>query len=221
MAIRYTNFADGDVLTAEQMLDVQDNGVVHVDSYAELNSLASGVSTAFVISEGAFYIQKSDGTWATVGGLATVAASAPTSPVTGELWFDTDEIMPEMQKVTKAGLTSITTTGFTAVNGFNHVTVNATEAIWVEISYGFTNATGASSADGLSVKVDITGATTRVAGAEDYATGSGTTPGSAMNTFAVVLNDGNNDIQMFAKKNGTGTTEVNNPWILIKPIRWA
>ena len=41
MTIRYIEFADGNVLTAEQLLDVQDNGVVQVDTFAELTGLST------------------------------------------------------------------------------------------------------------------------------------------------------------------------------------
>jgi len=49
MTIRYIEFADGNVLTAEQLLDVQDNGVVQVDTFAELTGLSTQVNAAYVL----------------------------------------------------------------------------------------------------------------------------------------------------------------------------
>lgn len=221
MTIRYTNFADGDVLTAEQLLGVQDNGVVQVDGFAELTTLEAGVNTAYVVGDSAFYVKKSDGSWGSVGGLATVSATAPATPVTGELWYDTDEIMPNMAKTAKAGSTTITATSFAVVPSFTAYSLTLPAACWVEISYGFTDGTGAGALDGVTTKVDVSNATTYTSAASDYATAIGTTFGSATNTYATVLNSGVNVITMYAKKNSTGATTVSNPWILIKPIRWS
>lgn len=221
MTIRYTNFADGDVLTAEQLLEVQDNGVVQVTGFAELTSLEAGVNTAYVTGDSAFYVKKSDGSWGSVGGLATVSATAPATPVTGELWYDTDEVMPNMAKVTKAGSTTITASSFAVFPAFTAYSLTLPAACWVEISYGFTDGTGAGSADGVTVKVDVSGPTTYTTAASDYATSIGQTFGSAMNSYATVLNTGVNVITMSAKKNSTGATTCSNAWILIKPIRWS
>jgi hypothetical protein len=93
MTIRYVQFADGNVLTAEQLLAVQNNGVVQVDTFAELVGLDTNVNAAYVETDKAFYIKKADNSWGSVGGLAVVQAAAPSSPQTGQIWFDTDAIL--------------------------------------------------------------------------------------------------------------------------------
>lgn len=221
MTKRYTDFADGDVLTAEQLLGVQDNGVVQVTSFSELSTLASGVNVAYVTGTSAFYVKKLDGSWGSVGGLATVSATAPVGPVTGELWYDTTDTLPDMTKNSKSGSTTITATSFAAFPGFTAVSITPHSNIWVEVCYGFTDGTGAASTDGATIKVDVSGATTYTAGAADYATATGTALSSASNCIVLTLNSGANTITMSAKKNSTGATTLSNPWIVVKPIRWA
>ena len=221
MTIRYTNFADGDVLTAEQMLDVQDNGVVQVTSFSELSTLAATVNTAYVTADSAFYVKKGDGSWGSVGGLAAVSASAPSTPQTGQLWFDTDLILNEPVNHVKAGSTTITATAFATVPGWQHYDLTVEEPMICTIVYGFTNGTGAAATDGITVKVDVSGATTRVAGASDYVIATGTTFGTRVNEFTATLNAGVNTITMEAKKNSTGATTAEELFIKIKPIRWA
>lgn len=221
MTIRYTNFADGEVLTAEQMLDVQDNGVVQVTSFSELTSLAATVNTAYVINDHAFYVKKGDGSWGSVGGLAAVSASAPASPQTGQLWFDTDLILADPVNHIKSGSTTITATTFATVPGWQHYDLTVEEPMICTIVYGFADGTGAAATDGLTVKVDVSGATTRLAGAEDYVNATGTTFGTRTNQFTAILNTGVNTITMEAKKNSTGATTGSNLFIKIIPIRWA
>jgi hypothetical protein len=221
MTIRYTNFADGDVLTAEQMLDVQDNGVVQVTSFSELSTLAATINTAYVTADSAFYVKKGDGSWGSVGGLAAVSASAPSTPQTGQLWFDTDLIINDPVNHVKSGSTTITATSFATVPGWQHYDLTVEEPMICTIVYGFADGTGAAATDGLTVKVDVSGATTRLAGAEDYVNATGTTFGTRTNTITTTLNAGVNTITMEAKKNSTGATTASSLFIKIIPIRWA
>lgn len=221
MTIRYTNFADGDVLTAEQMLDVQDNGVVQVTGFAELSTLAATVNVAYVTADSAFYVKKSDSSWGSVGGLAAVSASAPASPQTGQLWFDTDLILNDPVNHVKSGSTTITATAFAVVPGWTHYDLTVEEPMICTVVYGWADGTGAASTDGLTVKVDVSGVTTRLAGAEDYVNATGTTFGTKVNEFTATLNAGVNTLTMQAKKNSTGATTGSNFFIKIKPIRWA
>ena len=80
MTIRYIPFADNEVLTAEQMISVQNNGVVQVTTFAELTALEPDVNAAYVTDTSQFYVRKADDSWGSVGGLAVVQASAPTAP---------------------------------------------------------------------------------------------------------------------------------------------
>jgi hypothetical protein len=60
MTVRYISFADGEVLTAEQLVEVQNNGVVQVTSVAELTALEPAVNAAYVTETSAFYVRKAD-----------------------------------------------------------------------------------------------------------------------------------------------------------------
>jgi hypothetical protein len=121
----------------------------------------------------------------------------------------------------KSGSTTITATAFATVPGWTHYDLTVEEPMVCTIVYGFADGTGAASTDGLTVKVDVSGVTTRLAGAEDYVNATGTTFGTKVNEFTATLNAGVNTLTMQAKKNSTGATTGSNFFIKIKPIRWA
>ncbi|CAB4155552.1 hypothetical protein UFOVP660_13 [uncultured Caudovirales phage] len=221
MTIRYVQFADGNVLTAEQLLAVQNNGVVQVDTFAELIGLDSNVNAAYVETDKAFYIKKADNSWGSVGGLAVVQAAAPSSPQVGQIWFDTDAILPNPAKYSYEGTETITNTGsFAALANLTNQTVTLTEPAWVHVSYGVVEPVGDNTA-GINYGVQLSGATTRAVGVADAATSYVAGKNSVSNDFYAIFNAGSTVVTPVARKTGSGTVSVVNPYMTIAPIRWS
>lgn len=221
MTIRYIDFADGQVLTAEQLLDLQNNGVIQVDSFAELTGVNSNVNAAYVEGDSAFYIKKSDGSWGSVGGLAVVQAAAPSAPQVGQIWFDTDAVLPNPVKHFYEGSETVTNTAaYQALSNLNGQSVVLTEPAWVHVSYGVTEPIGATDA-GVSYGVQLSGATTRAVGVADAATTYVSGKNSVSNDFYAIFNAGTTVVTPVARKIGTGTVSVTNPYMNIAPIRWS
>lgn len=221
MTIRYIEFADGSVLTAEQLLDVQNNGVVQVDTFAELTGLATEVNAAYVETDHAFYVKKADNSWGSVGGLAVVQASAPSSPQVGQIWFDTDAILPSPAKYYYEGTETITNSGtYQALSNLAGVTVTLTEPAWVHISYGVVEPIGDNTA-GINYGVQLSGATTRAVGPADAATSFVSGKNSVSNDFYAIFNTGATVVTPVARKTGSGTVSVVNPYVSVAPIRWS
>lgn len=221
MTIRYIDFADGQVLTAEQLLDLQNNGVIQVDSFAELTGLSSDVNAAYVEADSAFYIKKSDGSWGSVGGLAVVQAAAPTAPQIGQIWFDTDAVLPNPVKHYYEGSETVTNTAaYEALSNLNAIEVVLTEPAWVHVSYGVTEPVGDTAA-GVTYGVQLTGATVRAIGAADSCVSYVSTKNSVSNDFYAIFNAGTTAVTAVARRLGTGTVSVTNPYINVAPIRWS
>ena len=221
MTIRYIAFADGEVLTAEQLLDLQNNGVIQVDAFAELTGLSSGVNAAYVEADSAFYIKKSDGSWGSVGGLAVVQAAAPTAPQVGQIWFDTDAVLPNPVKHFYEGSETVTNTAaFQALSNLSGQSVVLTEPAWVHISYGVTEPVGDNTA-GISYGVQLSGATTRAVGVADSCVSYVAGKNSVSNDFYAIFNAGSTVVTPVARKTGSGTVSVVNPYVSIAPIRWS
>lgn len=221
MTIRYVQFADGNVLTAEQLLSVQNNGVVQTDTFAELVGLDTNVNAAYVETDKAFYIKKADNSWGSVGGLAVVQAAAPASPQTGQIWFDTDAILPNPAKYSYEGTETVTNTGsFAALSNLTNQTVTLTEPAWVHVSYGVVEPVGDNTA-GINYGVQLSGATTRAVGAADAASSFVAGKNSVSNDFYAIFNAGATVVTPVARKTGTGTVSVVNPYMTIAPIRWS
>ena len=221
MTIRYIEFADGNVLTAEQLLDVQDNGVVQVDTFAELTGLNTQVNAAYVEADHAFYVKKADNSWGSVGGLAVVQAAAPSAPQVGQIWFDTDAVLPNPAKYSYEGTETITNTGtYQALANLTGQTVTLTEPAWVHVSYGVVEPIGDAPA-GVNYGVQLTGATVRAVGAADAATSYVIGKNSASNDFYAIFNAGATVVTPVARKTGAGTVSVVNPYMNIAPIRWS
>jgi len=221
MTIRYIQFADGNVLTAEQLLSVQNNGVVQTDTFAELVGLDTNVNAAYVETDKAFYIKKADNSWGSVGGLAVVQAAAPSSPQTGQIWFDTDAILPNPAKYSYEGTETVTNTGsFAALSNLTNQTVTLTEPAWVHVSYGVVEPVGDNTA-GINYGVQLSGATTRAVGAADAASSFVAGKNSVSNDFYAIFNAGATVVTPVARKTGTGTVSVVNPYMTIAPIRWS
>jgi hypothetical protein len=221
MTIRYVQFADGNVLTAEQLLSVQNNGVVQTDTFAELVGLDTNVNAAYVETDKAFYIKKADNSWGSVGGLAVVQAAAPSSPQTGQIWFDTDAILPNPAKYSYEGTETVTNTGsFAALSNLTNQTVTLTEPAWVHVSYGVVEPVGDNTA-GINYGVQLSGATTRAVGAADAASSFVAGKNSVSNDFYAIFNAGATVVTPVARKTGTGTVSVVNPYMTIAPIRWS
>jgi hypothetical protein len=221
MTIRYIQFADGNVLTAEQLLDVQDNGVIQVDTFAELAGLNPTVNAAYVESEYAFYVKKADNSWGSVGGLAVVQAAAPSAPQVGQIWFDTDAVLPSPAKYFYEGNETIANTGtYQALANLSQVTVTLTEPAWVHVSYGVVEPVGDNTA-GVNYGVQLSGATTRAIGAADAATSFVSGKNSVANDFYAIFNAGATVVTPVARKTGSGTVSIVNPYMSIAPIRWS
>lgn len=221
MTIRYIAFADGEVLTAEQLLDLQNNGVIQVDSFAELTGLASGVNAAYVEGDSAFYIKKSDGSWGSVGGLAVVQAAAPSAPQVGQIWFDTDAVLPNPSKHFYEGSETVTNTAsFQALSNLAGQSIVLTEPAWVHVSYGVTEPVGDNTA-GISYGVQLTGATTRAVGVADSCVSYVSGKNSVSNDFYAIFNAGTTTVTPVARKLGTGSVSVTNPYMNIAAIRWS
>ena len=221
MTIRYIEFADGNVLTAEQLLDVQDNGVVQVDTFAELTGLSTQVNAAYVEADHAFYVKKADNSWGSVGGLAVVQAAAPSAPQVGQIWFDTDAVLPNPAKYYYEGTETITNTGtYQALANLTGQTVTLTETAWVHVSYGVVEPVGDNPA-GVNYGVQLSGATTRAVSAADAATSYVAGKNSASNDFYAIFNAGATVVTPVARKTGAGTVSVVNPYMNIAPIRWS
>ena len=221
MTIRYIEFADGNVLTAEQLLDVQDNGVVQVDTFAELTGLSTNVNAAYVEADHAFYVKKADNSWGSVGGLAVVQAAAPSAPQVGQIWFDTDAVLPNPAKYSYEGTETITNTGtYQALSNLTGQTVTLTEPAWVHVSYGVVEPVGDNTA-GVNYVGQLTGATVRAVGAGDEATSYVAGKNSASNDFYAIFNAGSTVVTPVARKTGSGTVSVVNPYVNIAPIRWS
>jgi hypothetical protein len=221
MTVRYINFADGEVLTAEQLVGVQDNGVIQVTTFAELTALESTVNAAYVTDTSQFYVRKADDSWGSVGGLAVVQASAPSAPQVGQIWFDTDAVLPNPSKSYYEGTESVTNTAaYQALSNLAAVTVTLAEPAWVHVSYGVIEPVGDNTA-GISYGVQLSGATTRVVGPGDAAVSYVSGKNSVSNDFCAIFNAGATVVTPVAKKVGSGSVSVTNPYLNIIPIRWS
>ncbi len=221
MTIRYMAFADGEVLTANQLLDLQANGVIQVTSYSELAALQTTINAAYVKNDSAFYVRKADSTWGQVGGLATIGASAPASPQVGQIWYDTDAILPAAQRQGYNGQETISSATFSALSNLSAVSVTATEPFLALVNYGVLSPFGSDATTGLSMTVDLTGDTTRTSTFVDYAKTIGTQKTCITNSFTTVVNSGTTLFTPKAKKEGAGTAIAEQPWIEVSAIRWA
>lgn len=221
MTIRYVEFADGNVLTAEQLLDVQNNGVIQVDTFAELTGVNATVNAAYVEAESAFYVKKSNNTWGSVGGLATVSAAAPAGPQVGQIWFDSDAILPNPYKYYFEGTETISNTGnYQALTNLAGQTLTLTEPAWVHVEYGIVEPVGDGEA-GVNYGVQLSGATTRAISAGDAATSYAASKNSVSNSFYAIFNAGATVVTPAARRTGSGTVSVINPYMCIAPIRWS
>ena len=221
MTVRYINFADGDVLTAEQLVDVQDNGVIQVTTFAELSALETTVNAAYVTDTSQFYVRKADDSWGSVGGLAVVQASAPSAPQVGQIWFDTDAVLPNPAKYYWEGNEAVTNTaGFEALDNLTGQTVTLTEPAWVHVTYGSVEPVGDSTA-GVEYGVQLSGATTRALTAGDTCVSYASAKNSVSNDFCVIFNAGSTTVTPVARKLGTGNVEIHDPYFSIIPIRWS
>jgi hypothetical protein len=222
MTIRYIPFADNEVLTAEQLISVQDNGVIQVTTFAELTALEPSVNAAYVTDTSQFYVRKADDSWGSVGGLAVVQASAPSAPQVGQIWFDTDAVLPNPAKYFYEGNEAITNTaGFEALDNLAATTVTLTEPAWVHVTFGCVEPVGSGDA-GVEYGVQLSGATTRALTAGDTCVSYVTNKNSTSNDFCVIFNAGSTVVTPVAKKLGTtGTVEVHDPYYSIIPIRWS
>lgn len=221
MTIRYISFADGEVLTAEQLVEVQNNGVVQVTSYAELTALEPAINAAYVTDTSAFYVRKADDSWGSVGGLAVVQASAPSSPQVGQIWFDTDAVLPNPAKYFYEGNEAITNTAtFEALDNLTAQTVTLTEPAWVHITYGSVEPVGDAPA-GVEYGVQLSGATTRALTAGDTCVSYASSKNSVSNDYCVIFNAGETVVTPVARKLGSGNVEIHDPYFSIIPIRWS
>lgn len=221
MTIRYISFADGEVLTAEQLVEVQNNGVVQVTSYAELTALEPAINAAYVTDTSAFYVRKADDSWGSVGGLAVVQASAPSSPQVGQIWFDTDAVLPNPAKYFYEGNEAITNTAtFEALDNLTAQTVTLTEPAWVHITYGSVEPVGDAPA-GVEYGVQLSGATTRALTAGDTCVSYASAKNSVSNDYCVIFNAGETVVTPVARKLGSGNVEIHDPYFSIIPIRWS
>lgn len=221
MTIRYISFADGEVLTAEQLVEVQNNGVVQVTSFAELTALEPAINAAYVTDTSAFYVRKADDSWGSVGGLAVVQASAPSSPQVGQIWFDTDAVLPNPAKYFYEGNEAITNTAtFEALDNLTAQTVTLTEPAWVHITYGSVEPVGDAPA-GVEYGVQLSGATTRALTAGDTCVSYASSKNSVSNDYCVIFNAGETVVTPVARKLGSGNVEIHDPYFSIIPIRWS
>jgi len=221
MTVRYISFADGEVLTAEQLVEVQNNGVVQVTSVAELTALEPAVNAAYVTETSAFYVRKADDSWGSVGGLAVVQASAPTAPQVGQIWFDTDAVLPNPAKYFYEGNETVTNTAtFEALDNLTSQTVTLTEPAWVHVTYGSVEPVGDNTA-GVEYGVQLSGATTRVLTPGDTCVSYASAKNSVSNDYCVIFNAGETVVTPVARKLGTGNVEIHDPYFSIIPIRWS
>jgi hypothetical protein len=221
MTVRYISFADGEVLTAEQLVEVQNNGVVQVTSVAELTALEPAVNAAYVTETSAFYVRKADDSWGSVGGLAVVQASAPSAPQVGQIWFDTDAVLPNPAKYHYEGNEAITNTAtFEALDNLTSQTVTLTEPAWVHVTYGSVEPVGDNTA-GVEYGVQLSGATTRALTAGDTCISYASAKNSVSNDYCVIFNAGDTVVTPVARKLGTGNVEIHDPYFSIIPIRWS
>lgn len=221
MTVRYVDFADGEVLTAEQLVEVQNNGVVQVTTFSELTALEPAVNAAYVTDTSAFYVRKADDSWGSVGGLAVVQASAPSSPQVGQIWFDTDAVLPNPAKYYYEGNEAVTNTAsFEALDNLASQTVTLTEPAWVHVTYGSVEPLGDNTA-GVEYGVQLSGATTRVLTPGDTCISYANAKNSVSNDYCVIFNAGDTVVTPVARKLGTGTVEVHDPYYSIIPIRWS
>jgi len=221
MTVRYISFADGEVLTAEQLVDVQNNGVVQVTTFAELTALEPAVNAAYVTDTSAFYVRKADDSWGSVGGLAVVQASAPSSPQVGQIWFDTDAVLPNPVKHYYEGNEAVTNSAsFEALDNLAAQTVVLTEPAWVHVTYGSVEPVGDNTA-GIEYGVQLSGATTRVLTPGDTCVSYASAKNSVSNDYCVIFNAGSTVVTPVARKLGTGNVEVHDPYFSIIPIRWS
>jgi hypothetical protein len=221
MTIRYYAFADDEVLTAGQILEVQNNGVIQVSNYSELAALETNVNAAYVKNDGAFYVRKLDSSWGQVGGLAQIGASAPVAPQVGQIWYDTDAIFPNTQKQGYNGQETINSGTFAALTNLSAVSMTSTEPFLAQVSYGVVSPYGSDSTTGLTMTVNVTGDTTRAATYVDYAQTIGTQKTSIKNSFITVINAGTTLFTPQAKKEGSGTAIASQPWIEVAALRWV
>ena len=221
MTIRYTAFADNEILTANELIDLQNNGVIQVTSYSELAALEPTVNAAYVLNDGAFYVRKPDASWGQVGGLASVAASAPTSPQVGQIWYDTDAIFPNTQKNGYNGTETISSSTFASLANLAAVSVTSTDSFLALVSYGVVRPLGSDATTGVTMAVDVSGDTTRANTFVDYAQSIGTQKTTINNSFTVVVNAGTTLFTPKAKKEGSGTATVTQPWIEVAALRWV
>lgn len=221
MTVRYISFADGEVLTAEQLVEVQNNGVVQVTSVAELTALEPAVNAAYVTDTSAFYVRKADDSWGSVGGLAVVQASAPSAPQVGQIWFDTDAVLPNPAKYFYEGNEAVTNSAtFEALDNLTSQTITLTEPAWVHVTYGSVEPVGDNTA-GVEYGVQLSGATTRALTAGDTCVSYANAKNSVSNDYCVIFNAGETVVTPVARKLGTGNVEIHDPYFSIIPIRWS
>lgn len=221
MTIRYTAFANDEVLTANQLLDLQNNGVIQVSSYSELAALDATVNAAYVKNDAAFYVRKIDASWGQVGGLAQIGASAPVGPQVGQIWYDTDAVFPNTQKNGYNGQETISSGSFSALVNLSAVSVTATEPFLAQVKYGMVQGYGSDATTGLTMVVDVSGDTTRAATYVDYAQTVGTQKVSINNSFITTINAGTTLFTPQAKREGSGTAIASQPWIEVAALRWV
>jgi hypothetical protein len=221
MTIRYQAFADGEILTANNLLDLQNNGVVQVTSFSELAALDNDVNAAYVTTDGAFYVRKLDSSWGQVGGLAQIGASAPVAPQVGQIWYDTDAIFPNTSRTGYNGQETISGGSFSALVNLTAVSLTSTEPFLAQVTYGAVSAYGSDATTGSTMVVDISGSTTRAASFIDYAQSIGTHKVTIKNSFITTINAGTTLFTPQAKREGAGTAILSQPFIEVAALRWV
>ena len=221
--IRYSNFADGEILTADQLLNLQNNGVVQVDTYSELAALESYVNTAYCIADHTLYTRKADASWSSTGGLAIVDTVAPTAPQVGQIWFDGQSYKHPVSRQSKASEV-VSATSWTEIADLS---VNNTykNPMVINVRFG-AEMVGANADTKVFLRAKATGTTTVPCPyPQYYATHTGTSQSMVMNMNSqnYTATDVNTNIiwKLEAYKSGTGNATLTNIWLECMDERWV
>ena len=225
MTIRYTNFADGEVLTASQLLDLENNGVVQVSAFTELAALESYVNTAYCLEDHTLYTRKADASWGSVGGLAHIGLTGPASPQVGQIWFDLSTFKHPVYRAENNTTVAVSSTTFANVSGVQ-VDSYYKETMYVTVNYGAVEAYCSDATTTVTIKpVVVNGG----AGYSEYesqkikTTGTGKVSINGTTTFAIKAIDAStySTFKIQALKSGTGTASLVCPWIEVVDVRWV
>jgi hypothetical protein len=225
MTIRYTNFADGEVLTAAQLLDLENNGVVQVSAYTELAALESYVNTAYCLEDHTLYTRKANSSWGSVGGLAHVDITAPSSPQVGQIWFDYTSFKHPIYRIENNSTVSVSATTLTNLASLQ-VDNYYKENMLVTFNYGAVEAYCSDATTTLTVRPTFTGSAVEYSPYESHklkATGTNKASINGTATMQVRSVDSNTYVtfKLQAMKSGTGTGTLVCPWIEIIDARWS